>query len=217
MAMAIVSRRAMLLLALLGGAAGAINAWLCLVQLPVPIKGIDFRWVIVPGGAVHGAVLAIVPVWVGLVVSNCRSVLRILLAAPIGWMAGYLSWIPLDRWAIGESWRNSLLWLSRLDSGPGVIWAPFAYFGLVSALLFLLRIRVGAVGGVVRQVSCATVAGVMGSLWFWIDSEPWYFAPIHGTIWGVLVGLGLARLAKTHAVAEQGDEADEAFGGTRAR
>lgn len=177
----------------LGMCAGATNAWLCLVRLPVPVNDdLHFNWLIVPGGAIHGAVLAMIPLGAALAVGRWSSAIRTLLAAPVvGWVAGYVSWIPLHRWAFEQSWRHSLLW----PSGPAAAWTPFVYFGLVSAFLFVLLSSFGAAGRTRRQVAFGVIAGILGALWFWGAFKPWYFAVIHGVVWGVAVGMGLPSQA----------------------
>jgi hypothetical protein len=122
--------------------------------------------------------------------SKWRPIYRLLLVIPIGWVAGYLSWIPLDRWALDEPWGRSLLWPFQEEPWFGVTWTPFAYFGMVAALFFLCLCIWGRKPSRVTQVACASGAGVFGSLWFWFEFQPWYFAAIHGTLWGLLVGWG---------------------------
>jgi hypothetical protein len=198
-----------------GALGGAINAWLVFKRIPAPMKGEpDLGWSLIPAGGLHGAILAILPVASALVVMKRRVLMRILTVVPVGWIAGYLSWIPIHRWGGQESWQHSLLWLSRLESGVAAAWAPFLYFGMVSALLYLEIVWGVFDHGLIRPVAWAIGAGVLGSLWFWTESQPWYFSPIHGSIWGVLVGAGLGRMSRRWTerdVAEQGDEADEAL------
>jgi hypothetical protein len=121
-------------------------------------------------------------------------------------LAGYLSWIPLARWAIDEPWGRSLLWPFQDESWLSVAWAPFAYFGGVSVIYFTLLSVLGHRRGWLLQTVCGVSAGVLGSAWFWSEFEPWYFATIHGTIWGLLVGAGVQRASyftkpKEHDVA----------------
>jgi len=42
----------------------------------------------------------------------------------------------------------------------------------------------------------ASACGVLGSLWFWLDSKPWYLSLLHGAIWGSLVGFGVWRFQR---------------------
>jgi hypothetical protein len=180
------------MVASLGAAGGAVNAWLCVSRIPEPVHDSPtFEWVTVPAGAVHGAILGLVPVLGVFMTSEWRLIYRFLLALPVGWLAGYLSWIPLDRWALDEPWRRSLLWPFEGKPGFDVAWTPFAYFGVVSALLFLSLCVCGSRRSGVIQAACGSGAGVLGSLWFWSEFQPWYFAAIHGTVWGLLVGWGV--------------------------
>jgi hypothetical protein len=39
---------------------------------------------------------------------------------------------------------------------------------------------------------------MLGSLWWWIEFQPWYFAAIHGSVWGLLVGWATSRLGRPH-------------------
>jgi len=193
----------LLQVALVGAIAGAINAWLCLARIPVPVyDNPEFRWTIVPGGAIHGAILVVIAYTGSLATSTLQSLTRFILVAPIGWVGGYLSWIPLHRWAFEDTWGNSLIWVFRDNTAGAVVWSPFAHFGLVSALYFLGL----SFGGLRRDrlvnVIYSVCAGVLGSLWWWLEFKPWYFALIHGTIWGILVGVGIQRLRKTRTSIE---------------
>lgn len=193
--------------ALFGAMGGAINAWLCLVRIPVAVEGnLDFKWAIVPGGALHGAVLAVVALAAALMTSARPPLFRLLLAAPLGWVAGYVSWIPLHRWAAGATWHNSLLW-PRQDVGSwAFVWKAFAHFGLVSVIYFLGLSFGGLRPGRVRHVAYGVCAGVLGSLWWWVEFGPWYFALIHGSIWGLLVGLGAHAALESRSSASRGPD-----------
>jgi len=213
--------KALFLVGWLGAAAGAANAWLCVSGIPEAVHdNPSFGWPLVPAGALHGAMLGLIPVAGFLVASQWRATVRFLVAIPVGWLAGYLSWIPLCRWALDETWGKSLLWPFLDEPGLGVAWAPFAYFGVASVLFFLCLCLWGSRQSWGAQAACGTCAGVLGSLWFWSEFQPWYFAAIHGTIWGVLAGTGVYRAnaflrSKDFGVAEHADAADEAQGGTR--
>lgn len=179
---------------LLGGAGGAFNAWLCFAKLPEPVHRFDP--LVVPGGALHGAALAVVALGAALALAR-RPLLVKLAAAPlVGWFAGCLSWIPLERWAVGAPWSASVAWIAR-RGGTERLWIPFAYFGLVSLLLFLGWALAGVRRGVAASVAMGVTAGVLGSLWWWVEWERAYFAAIHGVVWGALVGLGAAAGALT--------------------
>ncbi len=201
--------RGLLLVAALGAVAGATNASLCLARVPEPVHdNPTFGWVLVPAGALHGAMLGLIPVAGALVASRWRAISRVLLVVPVGWLAGYLSWIPLHHWVLDEPWRRALLWPFQNASWLGAAWAPFAYFGIVSATYFALLGTWGLQRGRVAHAACGACAGVLGSLWFWSEFEPWYFAIIHGIIWGLFVGTGAYRAgedAKSRCWKDQGE------------
>lgn len=185
------------MMALCGAVGGAVNAFLCFARIPVAVPdNPSFRWVVVPGGMLHGAVLALIPV-LAAVAMKCRpSWVKLVLAPVLAWVAGYLSWIPLSRWAADETWSRSLVWPFRHVSFD-TIWWPFCHFGLVSIIYFLCL----SLGGVKRHmkwhVAYGVSAGVLGSLWWWTLWHRWYFALIHGAIWGILVGLAAYKVEKT--------------------
>jgi hypothetical protein len=183
------------LVALLGAAGGAINALLCLARMPVPVAGDpDFHRVVVPGGALHGAVLAICPLLVALAMGNRRLSSRALAALVVGWMAGFVSWIPLHHWALGSNWSESVRWPFVNATWASVTLMPFECFGLVSLIFFVGVAWARTPSRLGWHVAIAVCAGALGSLWWWgVEFGPWYFALIHGTIWGTLVGIGTYR------------------------
>lgn len=186
--------RSHLLIATAGAVGGAINAALCLAKFPVPVKDDpEFKWVIVPGGAMHGAILAAIAVGAAVLMARWRWPRRLLILPIVGWVAGYLSWIPLDHWAFGDSWRESFLWPFGSNSPPERLLHTFQMFGFVAIVYVLLAGIVGVRGSLPRHLIPAVVAGVLGSLWFWMEFEPWYFSVLHGTIWGALVGAAAWR------------------------
>lgn len=186
------AQRRLLAVGLLGAVGGAVNGWLCWAKIPVAVSDtnlvIDFRWLVIPGGAIHGAALAALSVGAAAALARRWLPLRLAAAPVVGWVVGYLSWIPLARWAAGATWAESLLWTS--GRGLEQVWVPFAHFGLVAGLLYLFL-----AAGVRRPAlafGAAVAAGVLGSLWWWIVWERWTFALLHGVVWGALVGAGLA-------------------------
>lgn len=187
-----------LFVALLGALGGAINAWLWLPhnqQNPI----MHFPWTMVPAGALHGAILALIPGLAALAIPTRQPVSRFLLAPPLGWVAGYLSWIPLDWCASDTPWSDVLLWPFRTSPALATAYAPFLLFGLVSVIYFLCLSFGGLQKGRVLHMACGACAGVGGSLWFWMDWGHEYNALIHGTIWGVLVGWGMHTVTKPHS------------------
>ncbi len=186
----------LVLVALLGASAGAVNGWLCLAGIPEPVHdNPTFRWVIVPGGAIHGAVLVLIPVVAAATLAAWRLTFRVLMAPLVGWIAGYASWIPLHHWAIDETWLKSVVWPWSQGGGwTAAAWLPFPHFGLVAVIYFLALVVQGSRRGPVLTAAAVVCAGVLGSLWWWIEFEPWYFAAIHGTVWGLLVGWGTSKI-----------------------
>ena len=182
-------------IAVFGALGGAINAWLCYAQLPVPIMSeggmlsgpspLDFTWTTIPGGAGHGAILALLAVMLATRLARHPLPIRIAASAAAGWVAGWLSWIVLSFGMQIAEWPETLVWPFRQEW-----WGPWLQFGLVTAIYTAaLSLRSGWPGArLVPHLLCGIVSGVAGSLWWWIMSKPWYFSIIHGTIWGALVG-----------------------------
>lgn len=178
------------LVTLAGALGGAINAWLCYARVPVPVKDDPgFAWHLIPAGAVHGALLAGLAWSLGRTLAGKRLGLKLAAAFPLAWLAGFLSWIPLNRSAFDEPWARSLTWPFHNTSGA-VLLAPLQYFGFV-ALLYLLAVSLCLVRDrrLVVHLALSAGAGTLGSLWWWIEMQPWYFSVIHGSVWGVLVGI----------------------------
>lgn len=188
----------LLRLGLLGAIGGGANAWLCYAQIPVAVgtssadisNGAAFKWHVVPAGAFHGAALALIPA-LAVFLLRGRTLAANLVAAPlVGWLSGYLSWIPLGRSAFDWSWGKAVTY-SFHESAVQALWIPLPYFGLVGLLYFLaLQVTFRKHPGRSLVVALVVASGVLGSLWWWIAWKPWYFAVLHGTIWGVAVGWG---------------------------
>ena len=190
------SARALGLIGLLGGLGGAINAALCYMEWPVPVgEGMFapiFHWHIIPAGALHGSVLVLMAVAFARMLYRRSLPLRLCGAGVAGWLAGWLSWIPLSV-SFGEdsfemTWRTFWPFTSLSE-----IWQSFEVFGLVTACYCMsLCIRDAQFRGPrFYHLLRGIVSGVAGSLWFWVHSERWYFSLIHGAIWGSLVGFGV--------------------------
>jgi hypothetical protein len=180
---------------LLGGAGGFLNA--LLLWLQVPEKVAEFKPIILLCGALHGAVLAACGVAAAnLALRHARLRPAIWLAA--GYVAGWLSWVPAHFFLAKNPLLNALFWPFTLDHPWEAAWRPFQYFGLVGLLLAvaLTLAPTGARRSALGMRGLCMVSGVLGSLWFWgVFQTPMrlgYFALIHGAIWGLLVGAGLA-------------------------
>lgn len=174
-----------------GALGGATNAWLCYAEVPVAAaQNTTFGWHVIPAGAVHGSVLAFTAFGGARLLASRGLRLRLLVAAPLAWVAGVASWIPLNRSAFDEPWLKSLTWPFHDGWGTALL-APFQYFGFVAGLYYLsLVIRVTQGRSLAAHVLTAGASGTLGSLWWWIAMESWYFSPLHGTIWGAFVGAG---------------------------
>ena len=171
-----------------GALAGGVNAWLCYARWPVPAQEYsDFGWHLVPAGAVHGAVLAPSAFLGSRWLRGLGWAKRLLVAVATGWVAGYVSWQPLRM-----SLDGRLSWSTWPFDGPTSAWfiGPLQIFGLVACLYCLVppRWTPGTKAGA-SSLIVASVAGAVGSLWWWLAVGPWYLSLLHGTIWGSAVGL----------------------------
>lgn len=186
-------RRHLWLASAAGAAGGGINAALCYFRLPVPVEdsAATFQWHVIPAGAAHGGILAVAAVALGLTARRLGWPARIASGVAGGWLAGYLSWIPLHLSTLGESLIEAPLWPFR--NGLQAAWIPYAHFGAVVTLLSLWLAGSAPFRRAAPQVAAACLAGALGSLWWWISWGPWYFAVIHGVLWGLPTGLVAAR------------------------
>ena len=184
--------------ALFGGLGGAINAWLCYAGMPE--RAMEFSWWIIPAGACHGALLAALTVYAG---ARCAGGGRVLTwvvgAALAGWIAGWLSFIPVQLY-IGDEFTWSAIIKSIAWPFPRhaeALYMPYCDFGLVTLLWIAFTARLGKYPGRSRLLLAGIGSGMLGSLWWWIAWEKWYFSLIHGAIWGALVGYGVWHGQKT--------------------
>jgi hypothetical protein len=173
-----------------GALGGAINACLCYFQWPVAASDYrGFRWYVIPAGALHGAVLAAVAVTAATLLRRRSAASRALTAVPLAWVAGALSFIPIYRSVFSEDWYRSVTWPFQ-GSALAAMLAPFQYFGVVAGLfyLYLVFVRDRLPPGHI-SLGGPVLAGVLGSLWWWVSAEPWYLSLLHGSIWGAIVGV----------------------------
>jgi hypothetical protein len=175
---------------LLGGLGGGINAWLCYVKWPV--SAADFDLSVVPAGAGHGAILALVAVGAAMLFARRRLWLRFAPHAAVGWVSGFLSFLVLHI-ALNLTDPKVFKWSEILEPTVHLLTWPFFYWGLVGLLYYFalcvcrgLRLR-----DLALHMILASVSGILGSLWWWTEFGPWYFSLIHGAIWGGLVGFGM--------------------------
>ena len=75
---------------------------------------------------------------------------------------------------------------------PHLYW-PWWAFGLVASLACLAwgSARLITSRHLVLQMAVGSIAGILGSLWWWSSWEASSYSLLHGTIWGCLVGLGV--------------------------
>ena len=192
--------------AVAGGVGGGANATLCYLRLPVAVQesAVSFHWHVIPAGFAHGAMLALIAVAGLQFVEGRRAALRWCGAPIVAWFAGYASWIPLDISVANRSFVQHLSWPAEGESSLiSVLWSPLPYFGGVAGLLYLSLLLAGrAAGRPWVAIAASITAGTLGSLWWWIEWGPWYFSLLHGSTWGVLVGLALSRTAQTGVARE---------------
>ena len=205
------------LIGLLGGLGGAINAWLCYAKLPVPIGGVNidepsamqFHWSVMPGGAAHGALLALIPTIAALRLSRMTWPIKVGAVPIVGWVSGWLSWSAMSvAMNLQEQGAKTLIgvfgWpLQVANEGSDALWFPYCYFGFVGLLLFVLLLSPLIEKAARRfwvSVALSVGSGVLGSLWWWIIWGRWYFSLIHGTIWGVLVGFGVWKATRENSL-----------------
>lgn len=93
---------------LAGAIGGAINGAMCYLRWPVPVEDthVTFSWYVVPGGCVHGWALALIAVAGAARGRDLGQPLRWASSILVGWVAGYVSWIPLEI-SLGETVRWS--------------------------------------------------------------------------------------------------------------
>lgn len=185
---------------LFGGIGGLLNA--LLLWLQVPEKVADFRMVILPCGAFHGAVLACCAVLAANVARRAGR-MKLLAWLAAGYVGGWISWIPSHHLLADHPLIKSLLWPFQIGSATDAAWRPFQYFGLVSLILAAtLSLMPSAPRRAALGFRMAGVtAGILGSLWFWSLMESharWaYLSMVHGSIWGLVVGAAISRARKT--------------------
>lgn len=170
---------------LFGGFGGALNAAHCWVTLP----DCKFAWHIVPAGAAHGALLALIAAIFSALFYERALAARLAVLPLMGWLAGCISFAVLNL-SLDWHWDMYAFWKK-----PGDIYWPFQAFGLVAASAFLgwavfRRLRAPRL---VHHLLIAIFAGMAGSLWWWIsmESHHWYYSLLHGIVWGSAVGLGV--------------------------
>jgi hypothetical protein len=181
-----------------GMLAGAFNAFVLLL----PGSGVDneIDWHLVPSGAVHGALLALVGVQGGRWFRGARTSLRVLVAAAAAWVGGFVSTLPIVT-SLDHTWFPSYLpeW-----------WEPFATFGLASGIVCGWLLFASATAGRRAHLGAGIVAGIAGYGLFWWPEDSLINHPLlttlaQGTSWGIAVGLATAAISAEKGRATETD------------
>ncbi|MBI3996608.1 MAG: hypothetical protein HY352_03010 [Candidatus Omnitrophica bacterium] len=197
--------RALGLIGLMGGVGGAINAWWCYAKFPVPsdVFSGQFTWHIVPAGAAHGALLALVGVGLAARLSKKPLWMRWVGVPVSGIICGWIPYIPISLYVSSvKLWSGDIAGLSREDILRALwpfrleletLWTLFQAFGLAGSVFVLLAAACGLLKSrrLLTHVLIGAVSGCAGSFWWWLAFKPWYFSVLHGAIWGSLVGYGV--------------------------
>lgn len=185
------------LIGLLGGLGGAINGWLFRIG-----AGVSFiPWPVIPLGAFHGALLAILSVGLAALLWEHNPRIRWMGFLITGWLSGWISFIPFALYHYASAWSvfgwedvwSAFMWPFEGWHKARPIWVPYICFGLVGLVnYFFLNLRRQLTAKkLVRHLIVGCGSGTVGSLWFWITFQAWQFSLIHGMIWGSLVGFGV--------------------------
>ena len=177
---------------LCGAIGGAVNAFLCLVKIPVDVGGL--RWHIVPAGAVHGGLLALISAGFAVLCYGRKAWIKAVGLLAAGGISGWLSFISL-RLSINDRWELENIWWP-LEDGHFIekLTQPYTVFGLVGFIyyFFLCILNLFHSKNLGIHVLIAAISGCLGSLYWWaVMDRHWYLSPLHGTIWGVCVGFGM--------------------------
>ena len=189
---------------------GAVNAALCYLRWPVPIiipgggfflgssapHPLEFSRTIIPAGAMHGALLAGLAVALAWLLPSRPFALRCAGAVVIGWLVGWMAYVPLDLGIMNEwSWKANGMAIRAPWNGSGMEWLmfPLRSFGLVASCVVLALDLARRSPGTPRweYLAAGSLSGSLGSLWWWSQIGMWHFSLLHGAIWGALVGYGI--------------------------
>jgi hypothetical protein len=185
--------RSGLFVTLAGAIAGAVVALLC--GLGIVIDFSDYlEWHIIPAGAAQGAVVAGLGWLFGGWGWSRSPGVRVASALLAGWAGGVLASLPVAA-SLSGGWLDV-----ELDAGLALLRVPFQALGTTSALysLWVSSSRPGRPRW--AHLAAATMAGVAGYELFWLtlagsfdwDAVVALGALLHGSVWGVAVGLATA-------------------------
>lgn len=210
------------LVSLFGGLGGGLNAWWCYARFPAGSSVDSFTPWIVPAGFAHGALLALASVLLADFFLGKPLPAQIAGLAFAGWLAGWLSFIPIQLYIDVGSSESPMPFLASaaaprypafsdvvkalrwpFSSGfRDALYVPYIYFGLVAVVYCFLSALFRRNAKPLSLAACmgmCSLSGILGSLWWWIQWDPWYFSLLHGAVWGSLVGYGLWESRKKPA------------------
>ena len=187
-----------------GALAGAFNAFvLCLPGFSGVRNDID--WHMVPAGAAHGALLALVGVQCGRWFRGVRPAQRLLVAAAAAWVGGYLSTLPIAA-SLDHRWFPLFT--------PG--WSePFATFGLAAGIVCGWLLFAPGTAGRRAHVNAGIAAGMAGYGMFWwpqnsLLDHPFPTIGVQSASWGIAVGLATAPVSTQKGRAAETNKASAA-------
>ncbi len=120
-----VNIRSLAWIGLLAALGGGINAALCLSGWPVPPEDIGdtvFRWHLIPAGAIHGALLAVLAMLSVAIAKKIPTFVQWMMVPIVGLLAGWVAFIPLNLSLVDQNRNISVLWsilkIARTEFAP---------------------------------------------------------------------------------------------------
>ncbi len=208
-----IKSKQLLLIGLLGGLGGGINATLCFFNIPPEGEANrDFYWQVIPAGAIHGFLLSAMTIWFVCFLYDQRLFFRWIGMVLSAWIIGWISFMPIDLYMsfdtnhgwpsvyisdiyfLKENLFKNLLWPFYTNDHLAIgIISPFFYFGFVGLIYYLVLniCRQLNSKSLFLQLVWGCLSGVLGSFFWWMIWKSAFLCLIHGTIWGLLVGTGV--------------------------